>query len=396
MIDVRQLIKALSVEELNKTAEDYFAQLESWEHHLAKPFADIIETPELLVSFAHVLQVLSLAPGMSVLDFGAGTCWSSHLLTQLGCEVTALDVSETALKIGQELYRRHTVFGNQPEPKFLHFDGYRVELPDESIDRILCIDAFHHIANTEQVLKEMARVLKEGGVAAFSEPGPNHSRTPQAQYEMRMHQVIENDINVREIWETARAAGFTDIKLSVFNPGIFLLSLDEFDECMNGRALDERYASAMRAYMQHHRIFFLRKGEAKFMDSRQRAGLSAEIKVEMESRRTTEGEPFRASVTVKNTGTSIWLPTSAFRGPVHMGTHLLGSDGLLINRDYSRHLLTHGEGHPVQPGETVAFEASIPAPPVGNYVLEFDLVSEYVCWFENNGSPVVRIEVEVV
>jgi SAM-dependent methyltransferase len=333
---------------------------------------------------------------MSVLDFGAGTCWSSHLLTQLGCEVTALDVSQTALKIGQELYRRRPVFGNQPEPKFLHFDGYGFNLPDASIDRIVCIDALHHIANMEQVLKEMARVLREGGIAAFSEPGPNHSKTPQAQYEMRMHQVIENDIDVREIWKIAGAAGFTNVKLSVFNPKITLLNLDEFDEYMNAGEADARYAAAMRDYMQHHRIFFLHKGEPKFLDSRQRAGLSAEIKVEMVSGRVNEGGTFDARVSVKNVGTTIWLPTTAPRGPVHLGIHLLNAEGLLINRDYSRHDLTPGEGRAVMPGEFVSFSAAIPAPARGNYILEFDLVSEYVCWFENNGSPVIRIEVEVV
>lgn len=395
-VDVRQLIKELSVEELNKSAEGYFAELDSWEHHLAKPFADIIETPELLVSFAHLLQGLSLSPGMTVLDFGAGSCWSSHLLTQLGCEVTALDVSETALKIGGELYRRHPVFGNQPEPRFMHYDGHSFDLPDESMDRVLCIDAFHHVANTTQVLREMARVLKEGGIAAFSEPGPRHSLTPQAQYEMRMNRVIENDIDVREIWRTARDVGFTDVKLSVFSPKIFLLGPEEFDEFMEGDGTDARYAAETRAFMQHHRIFFLRKGEPGFLDSRQRSGLTAEITVALDSRQTKEGEPFSAQVTVRNVGTSIWLPTSSPKGPVHLGTHLLSADGRLINRDYSRHQLTHGEGRPIQPGASVNLEARVPAPPKGKYILEFDLVSEYVCWFENNGSAVVRMEVEVV
>jgi SAM-dependent methyltransferase len=396
LIDVRQLVKELSVEALNESAEDYFAQLENWEHQLSKPFADTLETPELLVSFAHVLQGLALSPGMTILDFGAGSCWSSYLLTQLGCEVKAMDVSATALKIGEERYRRHPPFGNQPAPEFLRFDGHTFALGNETIDRIVCIDAFHHVANSESVIKEMARVLKEGGIAAFSEPGPDHSRTAQAQYEMRMHRVIENDVNVREIWKTAKSAGFTSVKLSVFNPKIFLLGLDEFDAYMNGDGADERSASETRAFMRHHRIFFLHKGEAKFLDSRQRAGLSAEIKVELISRRIKEGETFEARATVKNSGTSIWLPASAPRGPVRLGTHLLGADGALINRDYSRHNLTPDEGRAVMPGEAVTFAAFVPAPPKGNYILEFDLVSEYVCWFENNGSAVVRIEVEVV
>ena len=38
LINVRQRIKELSVEELCQTAEDYFRGFESWDYHLAKPF----------------------------------------------------------------------------------------------------------------------------------------------------------------------------------------------------------------------------------------------------------------------------------------------------------------------------------------------------------------------
>ena len=92
-IDVRQLIKELSVEELCQTAEEFFARLPNWDYLHSKPFAAINETPELFVCFAQVVQGLNLLPDMTILDFGAGSCWKSRFLSQLGLKVIALDVS---------------------------------------------------------------------------------------------------------------------------------------------------------------------------------------------------------------------------------------------------------------------------------------------------------------
>ena len=41
LIDVRQMMAATSVEELNRLAEEYFARVSDWNYHLAKPFGAI-------------------------------------------------------------------------------------------------------------------------------------------------------------------------------------------------------------------------------------------------------------------------------------------------------------------------------------------------------------------
>ena len=224
LIDVRQRIATYSVEELNATADAYFARLDNWDYLLAKPLAQIGESPELLQCFAHVVDGLNLAQDMTVLDFGAGACWTSRFLTQLGLQVIALDVSASALHIGEALYQRMPVIGDQPKARFLPFDGYRIDLPDASVDRISCWEAFHHVPNTAHVLREMVRVLKPGGIAGFSEPGPTHSRAPQSQAEMRNYRVIENDVVVEDIWRDAKAAGFADIRIAAFAATAPLLS----------------------------------------------------------------------------------------------------------------------------------------------------------------------------
>src|ERR1700687_2569674 len=230
LINVRELMAASSVEEHCRLAEQYFAGLSDWTHHLAKPFGSVDETPQLLINFAVVLGGLRLCPGMTVLEFGAGTCWAARILTQLGCKVIAVDVSPTALSIGRELYARHPPIGDRPTPQFLLFDGRRLELPDASVERVICLDAFHHVPNPRQVLAELGRVIEPGGIAGFAEPGPEHSKTAQSQYEMKTHSVVENDIDVQEIWRDARSAGFTDIKLAIFQVQPFLVDLVQFED----------------------------------------------------------------------------------------------------------------------------------------------------------------------
>lgn len=400
LINVRELINELSVEELCGTAEEFFARLENWDYQLAKPFAAINETPELLVCFGQIVHGLNLLADMTILDFGVGSCWTSRFLSQLGLEVIACDASASALKIGEELYRRLPLIGDKPAPKFLHFDGHRFDLPDASVDRISCWDAFHHVPNGAEVLAEMARVLKPGGLAGFSEPGPNHSRTPQAQYEMRTNRVIENDINIKEIWATAQSAGFTDIKLAIFNPISFLISANEFEDYLKGGTPNTLYADETRNQMQHRRVFFLYKGgQVAPADSRQREGLMSELEVELTSNRVAAtASHFLLKVKATNTGSNVWLPASARTGAVNFGVHLFDEKGALLNLDYFiHHNLTADGARLIQPGETVEFETAVPAPvETGQYILECDLVSQAVCWFQHNGAATVRFNVEVV
>jgi hypothetical protein len=151
-----------------------------------------------------------------------------------------------------------------------------------------------------------------------------------------------------------------------------------------------------RAYMQERRVFFLHKGEPALADSRQPAGLLAKLSVMLTSPRVTAGTSFSVWVNIENSGSVVWLPTTSGMGAVHLGCHLFDASGKELALDYFRHALTPGEGRPVQPGETLSFEARLPSPPKGHYILEFDLVSEMVCWFALNGSRTVRVVVEVI
>ena len=394
LIDVRELMAASSVAEHVRLAEQYFASLTDWTHHLAKPFGSIEEAPQLLINFAVVLQGLRLCPGMSVLEFGAGTCWASRILTQLGCRVIACDVSPTALNMGRELYTRYPPAGNRPTPEFLTFDGHRIDLADASVERIICLDAFHHVPNPAEVLSELGRVLQQGGVAGFAEPGPEHSKTPQSQFEMRTHGVVENDIDITAIWREASRAGFTDLKLAVFNLEPLYLDHKSFADFLRGRNTGD-YVQATRTFLQNQRNFFLFKGEPAPRDSRTARALVGSIKMSPTKVMAKEGEAIILKATVKNRSDAVWLPRSAGLGAVMLGCHVRNADGSMYRESYHWEALTEGAGRKVFPSEIVTVEVRLPPLPRGEYLLEFDLVSNDVCWFAINGSEVVQVPAEV-
>ena len=101
---MNELLARYTVEELAETADEYFARLANWDVLLAKPFYSALESAELLTGFGALISGLDLSHGLTVLDFGVGSGWTSWMLSQLGCRVIASDISPAALRIAAERY----------------------------------------------------------------------------------------------------------------------------------------------------------------------------------------------------------------------------------------------------------------------------------------------------
>lgn len=393
LIDVRDLIAAYSVEELNEAAEQYFARLTDWDRLQAKPFNSSNDAIHLLIQVSYLLQGLDLYPGMHVMDFGAGPGWASRMLNQMGFEVVSVDVSSTALRIGADLARRHPVFGEQPPHRFIRFDGHRLDLADASVDRIFCLDAFHHVPNQEEVLTEMSRVLKNGGIAGFAEPGPMHSRDPSSQLEMRNFKVIENDIVLEDIFQSARRAGFTDMKVSIGSTYTMRVSPDRFARFPGDRSLANEFLSATAQRVKHFPVFFLHKGSAPVQDSRNMAGLVASIETPA-SITAKAGAPFTIVAKIKNVSSKFWLPSGAAPGSVNIGYFVHHLDDIDKNAKASE-FRSHLSTQLVAPGESLNVEIAVAPLARGRYRIDIDLVSEHVRWFQANGSKIMSVLVDV-
>jgi SAM-dependent methyltransferase len=373
-IDVRDLIARHSLADLIKSADDYFASVDP-QAIVKKPFNDLAESAEVALTFLHVLKGMHLPKGAVILDFGAGSCWSSDLMAGFGYEVTASDVSERALAIGRSVIEQKP---HRDRVRFLLFDGQRLDLPDGSVDAICCLSALHHVPNPEVVIREFARVLKPGGVAGFSEPGPNHSRSAQAQDEMRRFTVIENDVDIDAIWATAKQAGFSNLELGLFYSEPCLVSLPSFKSFLEGER-PVAFEQNMRSLLLERRLFFMEKGTAA-LTSLGAEGLDATVTVSPAVIHARPGESLQLAAQVRNTGKALWRPSDWSAGPVRLGPYIQDASGL--RRPVPRCMLPAVGRSGILPGATVDLSVAITAPPhPGEYEISAQMVSEAVAWF---------------
>jgi len=431
VIDPKRLMRELTVAELCATAEKYYAELSDPTHVLAKPFGNLLEAPALLPRIPLLLSGLRLGAAMVVLDFGAGSCWLSRLLNQLRCATISLDPSTTALEMGKRLFEISPIVGNYIlPPRFLPFDGERIQLEDKAVDRIVCFDTFHHIPNQRQILSEFFRVLKPGGIVGFSEPGPTHSQGPAAQEEMRMHKVLENDIRLDEIMAIASEIGFSDLRIKLLLDPSLDLDLKEYMSILHSpppfwpppqktRLRDDLWLafrnrfgateSDRKAYsgyeptlinkvlsniassMPGATVFFFTKG-AYVADSRSGSGLQYEMAILSATREARVGQEMELTVRVKNVGQSVWLHTSIQNiGVVRVGVHLFTADHQLLVSDLAQAEL----GRDIAPGDSVTVACKVACRTPGDYVLAIALVSESVIWFETLGNKPQYLDIHV-
>lgn len=391
LIDVKALLRQYTVDELNGAADDYYKDFELKRIDL-KPFT-LPSAQHLFAELAHMIGGLELVPGDKVLDFGCGIGWASRMLNACGCEVVGMDVSGRAVAIAEKLSGEwrgcfERMGGSPLRPlSFKRFDGHTIELASDSVDRVFVLDAFHHFPNPAAVLGEFHRVLKPGGIAGFCEPGPNHSRSPEAQLEMKMYKVIENDVNPRLVWHDAKAIGFEKIDLFVSPLIGQRASLDDYEAFPNG-PVREPYLGASTWRARNFPIFFLHKGGAERGDSRRPAGLAHMLELAAPVPVVNAGSEWTLSLRVKNTGPHRWLPSGGERGSVNIG--ILVSDGGALQE--LRRGLSETD---VAPGETREVRIVLPPLAAGRYTVEIDLLAEFVCWFGHQGSKPLKLELVV-
>lgn len=120
-----------------------------------------------------------LEPNQIILDLGCGNGRISNLILEKGCKYIGMDNSNGQLKEAKKLF---------PNLKFEQGDLMNIPLPDESLDQIWTIAAFHHLADKKsrlKSLKEMKRVLKKDGLIIMT-----NWNLFQPKYKKYIHQSI--------------------------------------------------------------------------------------------------------------------------------------------------------------------------------------------------------------
>jgi ubiquinone/menaquinone biosynthesis C-methylase UbiE len=107
-----------------------------------------------------LLDLLELPEQGLVVDIGGGTGRVAQIIADAGCRVVVVDVSVGMLK------RVHAKPGLSP----LLADAAALPFRADSVDRILVVDALHHIKRQVETIHELCRLLKPGGVGVVVEP----------------------------------------------------------------------------------------------------------------------------------------------------------------------------------------------------------------------------------
>jgi SAM-dependent methyltransferase len=92
-----------------------------------------------------------------LLDIGCGNSPFRHLLDPAISEYRGIDVPEASS------------FGYQ-NPDTVYYDGRVIPFPDESFDALLCTEVLEHVVEPVELIQEMHRVLKPGGLALVTIP----------------------------------------------------------------------------------------------------------------------------------------------------------------------------------------------------------------------------------
>jgi len=108
-------------------------------------------------------QQLGIDPvGLEILDVGCGGGLLAEEFAALGARVTGVDPSAGSLEAARA-HARATGF----EIRYQHGVGEQLPLPDASFDAVYCCDVLEHVDDVGRTVREIARVLRPGGVFLY-------------------------------------------------------------------------------------------------------------------------------------------------------------------------------------------------------------------------------------
>jgi SAM-dependent methyltransferase len=114
--------------------------------------------------FAHAIRQIELELALpllpkraKLLELGAGDGWQARQLQDLGFDVSAVDIQ--APSQGATQYFPVTVY-----------DGVNLPFSDQSFDAVYSSNVLEHVAQFDQVQRELARILRPDGIAIHCVP----------------------------------------------------------------------------------------------------------------------------------------------------------------------------------------------------------------------------------
>lgn len=145
--------------------EIYSLQASGWwdENH----FLYLLKTGMNPPRFGYFRDALTCQLGLqpetlSVLDVGCGGGILSEEFAKIGCRVTGIDPSAPSL----EAARKHAAMQGLAID-YRQASGENIPFDVDSFDVVVCCDVLEHVDDLERTIREVARVLKPGGMFCY-------------------------------------------------------------------------------------------------------------------------------------------------------------------------------------------------------------------------------------
>ena len=166
---------------------------------LAPFYERIFKTPET----SRLVGLVNLPPDACLLDVGGGTGRIAKLFNNNACKVIIVDISFGMLKqaVLPDLF--HGILASSESLPY----------PDASFERIIMVDALHHVADQAKTIAELVRVLKPGGRVVIEEPDIRHLGVKLVAFGEKVLAMRSHFLRAEEI--KALAAGQKGIKLTI-------------------------------------------------------------------------------------------------------------------------------------------------------------------------------------
>lgn len=122
--------------------------------------------PALTTIFETMFAELFPQPAGRLLDIGCGSGFYLPLLSRFADEIIGFDLSPEMVAGAGELIDASGI----TNVRLFVGDAEQIDLPDGTVDCILCFDVLHHIPDLPRALAEMHRLLCPGGRLIAIEP----------------------------------------------------------------------------------------------------------------------------------------------------------------------------------------------------------------------------------
>lgn len=110
-----------------------------------------------------IVEIAEMREGQTLLDVGGGTGRVTRLFKKISKNVI---IADAAKKMLQEAQKK--------ELRTVNSQSEHLPFAQHTFDRVIMVDALHHVADQQKTLNELWRVTGPGGMIIVEEPDINH------------------------------------------------------------------------------------------------------------------------------------------------------------------------------------------------------------------------------